>query len=226
MLCFRIPRRYHGNAGRKVLSGEITSLSATTKGVRNSNNAMRIPIMAVLYQLFGPSRSPRSCNLAIWRKDLIRVNGYDENFEGWGYEDTELVLRLNNSGVTQRCMKFRGIVFHIYHKEASRDNKSKTNSATKTASAATGPAARRGSTGILPRKYPTRPAEGRPSSSAADPVRCEFAARYFSNDDFSGKRVSRNVRTRIRSSSVIRTSSFRQNNDGSYFSIIDSRLGR
>ena len=109
----------------KVLSGEITSLSATTKGVRNSNNAMRIPIMAVLYQLFGPSRSPRSCNLAIWRKDLIRVNGYDENFEGWGYEDTELVLRLNNSGVTQRCMKFRGIVFHIYHKEASRDNKSK-----------------------------------------------------------------------------------------------------
>ena len=56
--------------------------------------------------------------------------------------------------------------------------------------------------------------------------RSEFAARYFSNDDFSGKRVSRNVRTRIRSSSVIRTSSFRQNNDGSYFSIIDSRLGR
>lgn len=110
---------------QKVLSGEITSLSAMTKGVRNSNNAMRIPIMAVLYRMFGPTRSPRSCNLAIWRKDLIRVNGYDESFEGWGYEDTELVLRLNNSGVEQRCMKFRGIVFHIYHKEASRDNKSK-----------------------------------------------------------------------------------------------------
>ena len=110
---------------QKVLSGEITSLSAMTKGVRNSNNAMRIPIMAVLYRMFGPTRSPRSCNLAIWRKDLIRVNGYDESFEGWGYEDTELVLRLNNSGVEQRCMKIRGIVFHIYHKEASRDNKSK-----------------------------------------------------------------------------------------------------
>ena len=174
---------------RKVLSGEITSLSPLMKGIRSSNNVVRIPIMSILYHTFGPTRAPRGCNMAFWRNDLIRVNGYDEDFKGWGFEDAELCIRLNNSEIHQRCMKFRGVAF-------------------------------------LPRKYPTRPAEGRPSSSAADPVRCEFAARYFSNDDFSGKRVSRNVRTRIRSSSVIRTSSFRQNNDGSYFSIIDSRLGR
>ena len=110
---------------QKVLSGEITSLSALTKGVRNSNNAMRIPIISILYRVLGPTRSPRSCNLGVWRRDLVRVNGFDEGFEGWGYEDTELGLRLNNKGVHQRCMKFRGIVFHLHHKISSRDNKEK-----------------------------------------------------------------------------------------------------
>ena len=107
---------------QKVLSGEITSLSALTKGVRNSNNVMRVPVMAIVYRMIAPSQAPRSCNLGLWRRDLIRVNGFDEAFEGWGYEDTELGLRLNNSGVQQRRMKFQGVVFHLHHDKASRAN--------------------------------------------------------------------------------------------------------
>ena len=52
--------------------------------------------------------------------DLIRVNGYDEGFTGWGREDTELAVRLNNSGIRQQCMKFRGVVFHLYHGKQDR----------------------------------------------------------------------------------------------------------
>ena len=33
-------------------------------------------------------------NIGIWRTDYERVNGYDENFEGWGCEDDDLRLRL------------------------------------------------------------------------------------------------------------------------------------
>ena len=88
----------------KVLSGEITSLTALTKGVRNSNNVMRVPIMAIVYRMIAPSQAPRSCNLGLW------------------YEDTELGLRLNNSGVQQRRMKFQGVAFHLHHDKASRDN--------------------------------------------------------------------------------------------------------
>lgn len=62
--------------------------------------------------------------MAFWRSDLIRVNGYDEEFRGWGGEDSELATRLNNSGVRQRCMKFRGIVFHLYHGKCDRDRQS------------------------------------------------------------------------------------------------------
>lgn len=107
---------------RQVLSGAITSLSALTKGVRCSNNVMRIPFMAIIYRMIAGSKSPRSCNMALWREDAIRVNGYDESFEGWGYEDTELGLRLDNSGVRQRIMKFRGVAFHLYHEQRSREN--------------------------------------------------------------------------------------------------------
>ena len=42
---------------RKVLSGEITSLSPLMKGIRSSNNVVRIPIMSILYHTFDP-RSP------------------------------------------------------------------------------------------------------------------------------------------------------------------------
>ena len=41
----------------KVLSGEITSLTALTKGVRNSNNVMRVPIMAIVYRMIAPSQA-------------------------------------------------------------------------------------------------------------------------------------------------------------------------
>lgn len=105
---------------QKVLKGEITSLSPLMRGVRNSNNVMRIPFMATLYRTLGPTRFVKGCNMAFWREDLIRVNGYDEGFTGWGREDTELAVRLNNSGIRQQCMKFRGVVFHLYHGKQDR----------------------------------------------------------------------------------------------------------
>lgn len=105
-----------------MLSGEITSLTPLMRGVRNSNNVIRIPLMAFLYRTLGPTRFVKGCNMAFWRNDLIRVNGYDESFCGWGREDSELAIRLDNSGVRQRCMKFRGVVFHLHHGKCERNS--------------------------------------------------------------------------------------------------------
>ena len=58
--------------------------------------------------------------MAFWRKDLVAVNGYNEDFIGWGREDNEIALRLIHSGITKRIIKFSGIVFHIYHPEKPR----------------------------------------------------------------------------------------------------------
>ena len=47
-------------------------------------------------------RRIKSCNLAVWKKDLEKVNGFDESFTGWGHEDSDLVVRLFNAGVMRK----------------------------------------------------------------------------------------------------------------------------
>ena len=106
---------------QQVLNGEITSLSPLTRGVYCSNNVMRIPIMSAFYRMLSPEYNPRSCNMALWREDALRVNGYDEAFEGWGFEDTEFGLRLKTSGVRQLRIKFRAVAFHLFHEKVTRE---------------------------------------------------------------------------------------------------------
>lgn len=64
----------------------------------------------------------RGCNMAFWRADFIAVNGYDENLEGWGHEDSEMVYRMYNYGFRKKYLKFGGVIYHTYHKLTSREN--------------------------------------------------------------------------------------------------------
>ena len=66
----------------------------------------------------------RSCNFALWKTDFVRVNGFDESFEGWGHEDADLVLRLHNAGLTRTNGSFGTEVFHLWHRQSSRDRES------------------------------------------------------------------------------------------------------
>lgn len=64
----------------------------------------------------------RGCNMAFWKDDIIKVNGYDENLTKWGHEDGELAYRLHFAGIKKKSLKMGGIVYHLYHPEASREN--------------------------------------------------------------------------------------------------------
>lgn len=66
----------------------------------------------------------RSCNMGIWRSDYVQVNGFDESFVGWGHEDADVVLRLHNSGVVRKNGFCATEVFHLWHKEAARNQES------------------------------------------------------------------------------------------------------
>ena len=69
-------------------------------------------------------RRIKSCNLGVWRSDLELVNGFDESFLGWGHEDSDLVVRLFNAGVMRKDGAFATEVFHLWHREAQRDQES------------------------------------------------------------------------------------------------------
>jgi len=60
-----------------------------------------------------------TCNLAVWRDDFYRVNGFDEAFVGWGHEDAEFVVRLINSGIYRKEGRFATPILHLWH--ASQD---------------------------------------------------------------------------------------------------------
>ena len=57
--------------------------------------------------------------MAFWRDDLLAVNGYDECFEGWGREDSELAARLIHSGIRRRNFKFAAVAYHLWHPDSA-----------------------------------------------------------------------------------------------------------
>ncbi|MBQ5940450.1 glycosyltransferase family 2 protein [Massilia sp. AB1] len=69
-------------------------------------------------------RRIKSCNLAVWRADLEKVNGFDESFVGWGHEDSDLVVRLFHAGVLRKDGALATEVLHLWHREAKRDEES------------------------------------------------------------------------------------------------------
>lgn len=62
----------------------------------------------------------KTCNVSAWREDLIRVNGLDESYTGWGLEDSDLVIRLLRAGVQHKSARFAAPVFHLWHRENPR----------------------------------------------------------------------------------------------------------
>lgn len=60
--------------------------------------------------------------MAFWREDLIEVNGFNEDFIGWGREDSEFTIRMLNSGKSRLYLKFAGVGFHLYHNESPRES--------------------------------------------------------------------------------------------------------
>ncbi|MDD4906460.1 MAG: glycosyltransferase family 2 protein [Methylobacter tundripaludum] len=56
-----------------------------------------------------------TCNLALWKSDFLRTNGFDELFEGWGFEDSDLVIRLIHAGIKRKEGRFAVPVLHLWH---------------------------------------------------------------------------------------------------------------
>lgn len=54
-------------------------------------------------------------NYSVSRRDLTAINGFDEAYEGYGREDTDAELRLQNMGLRIKSLKGLALQFHIWH---------------------------------------------------------------------------------------------------------------
>lgn len=69
----------------------------------------------------GSYRGATSFSLSMWLSDFRRINGFEERYEGWGREDTDLVIRLMRAGVIRKEARFAAPLFHCWHEERSRE---------------------------------------------------------------------------------------------------------
>lgn len=61
------------------------------------------------------------CNMAFWRDDIVAVNGFDEDYTGWGTgEDSDIGTRLYHLGRRRKFVYGRAITFHLNHPPAPR----------------------------------------------------------------------------------------------------------
>ena len=67
-------------------------------------------------------RGARGSNMAFWRSDLEKVDGFDGSFSGWGREDSDLFIRLIRAGVRRKDGRFATGVLHLWHPEADRSS--------------------------------------------------------------------------------------------------------
>jgi glycosyltransferase involved in cell wall biosynthesis len=86
----------------------------------NRINAVRVPFLYRMFPSISFSDKLRGGLLGVWKSDLMAVNGWNESFAGWGFEDTEVVARLYFSGVVIRKLKFSAITYHIWHPFSDR----------------------------------------------------------------------------------------------------------
>lgn len=100
-------------------------LLAFKSDLSNRHHIFRLP--------FSPSYTTsklsgvRSCNMGIFKQDLYAVNGFNHAFEGWGREDSELVVRLFKYGLKRKENPFKAICYHLWHPENDRSDLEKNN---------------------------------------------------------------------------------------------------
>lgn len=94
-----------------------------SKEIKNKSRSIHVPFLSKIRKAHqGISKKFRGCNVSFWKKDFIAINGYNEDFEGWGREDSDLAIRLGNKGIKAKRLRYAGIVYHIYHKINSKHN--------------------------------------------------------------------------------------------------------
>lgn len=98
------------------------SFSIFDPDLANRKNAFRSRVLSRLFSSAGRGLGGiRGCNLAFFRSDALAINGFDEDFQGWGREDSEFACRLMNNGVLRYNLRFAAVAYHLHHASLPRD---------------------------------------------------------------------------------------------------------
>ena len=105
----------------QIIISKRISFSFFSKGLNSKKNSIHSNFLSKIFSTYKNSlRGTRCCNIAFFKQDCINVNGFNNEFEGWGREDSEFVVRLFNNGLNRKNVRFNAIQYHLWHKEIDR----------------------------------------------------------------------------------------------------------
>lgn len=118
--------------GRRVdLDGKTsTMLKSGKKVVPSFLNMVLNKTTRVEEALFLPNKKQKAgarinclgCNMGWHKDDLLRLNGFDEDYVNPGFgEDTDIEYRGKLAGMTAFSMRFKAIQFHLFHERPGRE---------------------------------------------------------------------------------------------------------
>jgi glycosyltransferase involved in cell wall biosynthesis len=112
--CYRLDR---ADSARVTAAAIRSGAYRNWVGFREQMRIARKAACAKLYHLLRHPTRPRltGCNIAVWRDDFLRVNGFDENYLGWGLEDQDFRLRLSRLGLRFKSILGSTAAYHLWH---------------------------------------------------------------------------------------------------------------
>lgn len=96
-----------------IRRGEFPRMAPPREVLRLTMKSVR----AKIYEMCRTPMRPRLTgnNIGVWRSDLMRVNGFDEAYQGWGFEDRDLQHRLEGVGLRVWSILARTRPIHLWH---------------------------------------------------------------------------------------------------------------
>jgi len=113
------------SGGRFLINSQDTK-AVVSSGIVDENLCFRdikflkLPLGFLRDLTPGSWRQARTCNLGVMKPDFMNVGGFDELYQGWGREDSDLVVRMIKDGVKIRSARFAACVSHLHHNEEAR----------------------------------------------------------------------------------------------------------
>ena len=97
----------------KIRESQFARWASTSERHRIAQKAFRSRFYNVLRVPMRPRITGN--NIGIWRTDFEQVNGFDEQFVGWGLEDRDLQRRLEMIGVHAKSILPWAAIYHLWH---------------------------------------------------------------------------------------------------------------
>ena len=106
---------------KKTLEKNNIHFSFFSAGIKNRKNSIHSEVLSIIFsKKKNHLNGIKSCNMAFYKKDFFDINGFNNEFVGWGREDSEFIVRLMNNGVRRKTIRFKAIQFHLWHNENIR----------------------------------------------------------------------------------------------------------